>query len=592
MMQIDNYITISPAKNGFSLSYNGKVLLSAFDPVKQAERAADCALPLQNRTLYLIPAPLFGYGVKTIVDALPEDSAVLCIEADKNLCQWTKNNFDKSILIDTAAAAANDNVDNVDNIENINSIENIDTTSHKKLKLIYTCDPLEVCDFVRKTWGQCCFRRVISVKLNAAWQVAAKIYEQIEATLQKSIAIDWSNAATLSKLGRLYARNAVKNLKLLYTAGNINKIDLSGKNVLVFGAGPSLDDALNKLSGVIKKVIKKGFPSQFVICVDTALGALVDRGIRPDLVVILEAQHWNLRDFIGWKGMCCAKGIPAAMDISSLPRSAGILESDTYIFWTEWTQLRFLDRLKNAALLPLELPALGSVGLSAVMLACKLNAKKILAAGLDFSFTIDKYHCKGSPSYRSALNTANRLKSPLCPPEAMRAGSFNCLSKSGLPVRSDPALRNYQKLFAETFGKGNCNYKSQIFDIEGSGMDLGLQTLSYAQAITFLNESGTSTASQVLNSNTEELDVIQKRKAAVEMIIEQEKNNLSELLNILQGNKAPDNLDHLLEECDYLWAHFPDCAGRAGKRPPSTDIAFLKRVRAEIEPFSALFNIT
>jgi hypothetical protein len=129
------------------------------------------------------------------------------------------------------------------------------------------------------------------------------------------------------------------------------------------------------------------------------------------------------------------------MDFSSLPRSANILGGKTYMFWTEWTPMRFLDRLKSKNLLPLELPPLGSVGISAVMLALKLHAEKILIAGLDFSFTIDKYHCKGSPSHRAALNTATRLKSPL----RMAAGSFSCVSKSGLPDRSDPALRIYQK---------------------------------------------------------------------------------------------------------------------------------------------------
>ncbi|MDR0550696.1 MAG: hypothetical protein LBG72_01615, partial [Spirochaetaceae bacterium] len=49
-------------------------------------------------------------------------------------------------------------------------------------------------------------------------------------------------------------------------------------------------------------------------------------------------------------------------------------------------------------------------------------------------------------------------------------------------------------------------------------------------------------------------------------------------------------LDELLDACDYLWAHFPDCAGRAGRRPPASSVNFLKRVRAEIEPFLVLFK--
>jgi hypothetical protein len=64
---------------------------------------------------------------------------------------------------------------------------------------------------------------------------------------------------------------------------------------------------------------------------------------------------------------------------------------------------------------------------------------------------------------------------------------------------------------------------------------------------------------------------------------------LEELLGILTGSGGG-RLDFLLDELDYLWAHFPDCAGAGGRRPVSSDIAFLKRVRAEIEPCLALWR--
>ncbi|MDR1899592.1 MAG: hypothetical protein LBQ55_06265, partial [Treponema sp.] len=52
-----------------------------------------------------------------------------------------------------------------------------------------------------------------------------------------------------------------------------------------------------------------------------------------------------------------------------------------------------------------------------------------------------------------------------------------------------------------------------------------------------------------------------------------------------------DGLDHILDYCDYLWAHFPDCAGAEGRRPSGEDISFLKRVRAEIDSFVRLFDL-
>jgi len=47
-------------------------------------------------------------------------------------------------------------------------------------------------------------------------------------------------------------------------------------------------------------------------------------------------------------------------------------------------------------------------------------------------------------------------------------------------------------------------------------------------------------------------------------------------------------LSVLIDECDYLWAHFPDYSG--GVKPKLSDLSFLKRVRTEIEPMLKLLG--
>jgi hypothetical protein len=63
---------------------------------------------------------------------------------------------------------------------------------------------------------------------------------------------------------------------------------------------------------------------------------------------------------------------------------------------------------------------------------------------------------------------------------------------------------------------------------------------------------------------------------------------LEELRNILTGEAAADQqrLKCLVDECDYLWGHFPDYAG--GRDADLSDISFLKRIRAEIDPMLKL----
>jgi hypothetical protein len=315
-----------------------------------------------------------------------------------------------------------------------------------------------------------------------------------------------------------------------------------------------------------------------VICVDTALRPLKERGLKPDLVVALEAQHWNLRDFTGMGGW----RLPVAMDLSSLPAVSGLLGGETYLFWTRWTELSIFERLSARKLLPVELPPLGSVGLSAVTLALRLCSGPVFTAGMDFSFTFDKYHCRGSPSHSENLRRHTRLGG-LYPAAALRALAPLAAPGGEGRQRRDGAMKNYKCLFESEFaGTG------RVFAIAGSGSPLAVQTLPYEAA---LREMGRASDGGSVNSAGRDFTVNgadpSGKAASLRAFIEGELGLLDELLAILKGvrNAAPGRLDSLLDSAGYLWAHFPDCAGRGGARPPSGSLGFLKRVRAEIEPF-------
>jgi hypothetical protein len=73
---------------------------------------------------------------------------------------------------------------------------------------------------------------------------------------------------------------------------------------------------------------------------------------------------------------------------------------------------------------------------------------------------------------------------------------------------------------------------------------------------------------------------------------EQEREALIVLRGILTGTASADpaELERRLDDADYLWAHFPDCAGAERRRPPGTDLSFLKRVRVELDPFIRLWD--
>jgi hypothetical protein len=328
-----------------------------------------------------------------------------------------------------------------------------------------------------------------------------------------------------------------------------------------------------------------------IICADTCLPSLRERGLRPDLAVILESQHWNLNDFSGSRRW----NVPAAADLSALPSSLRVLGGETFLFFTPWTDLRLFKRLEENRLLPPLLAALGSVGLSAVQLALKCGRGPVIVAGLDFSFTQDAYHARSSPGHQARLVHGTRFYSLLNVQAAFREGTFATVSKSGFAVRSDPALRNYRNLFEEEFSSlEETASLSRLYEIKGPGLKLGVKELAPEEAVKLLTGNEMPGASFQEKPKEEQ----ERKKSVIDFdlmkrFITNEKSYLYKLRDILTGHvtASEDETENLLDTCDYLWAHFPECAAAGGRRPSVNDLSFLKRVRTEIDPFIKLWNM-
>ncbi|MDR2900731.1 MAG: DUF115 domain-containing protein [Treponema sp.] len=552
------------ARRGFSVFYKGKTLLSMIDPIAQSERviAASHNVP---RTLYFCPSPLFGYGLKTFLNTISDDSILLCVEADEELMQFTQQEICPSLL------------------------------HHPQFRLISTQDPQALCTYIKTEWGARAFRRIEVIRISGGWQLHPEIYQSLEKAIQRDIAIDWGNAITLMNLGRRYALNFIRNLPLLASSYSAESINFGDKPLLVLGAGPSLDAFLDALASRVPEALegtsKDSTQGDFdrlnhrnfrIICVDTALSALKARNIKPDLIVALEAQHWNLRDFIGmhdWQ-------LPIAMDLSALPATNEQLGGQTFLFTTPWTELSIFQRLKASGLSPLSMMPLGSVGLTAVLLALKLSSGPIITAGLDFSFHMDSYHAKETPSWKDFRRRQTRLSGIIPAATVFRKAVFKTTAKNDYAVYSDPGLKNYRDLFEQEFAKGNFFPKDRLRDINSSGLPLGIETIKPSDAIQLLTKG--SKPAEVQFSST----MIENQSEKVRQFIFDEHQSLGELRSILIGEKnpAPGELEELLHICDYLWAHFPDYAGRSNSAPPIDDLSFLKRVRTEIDPFLKIFE--
>jgi hypothetical protein len=220
-----------------------------------------------------------------------------------------------------------------------------------------------------------------------------------------------------------------------------------------------------------------------------------------------------------------------------------------------------------------------------VEIARRIGSGPIITGGIDFSFTLDNYHARSTPAHLADIAAQNRFRSLLNPGAAFRQGVSQTLSKTGIPVLSDPVMRNYRNLFEEVFSRDR-----RIFDTGSSGLPLGLKILSLEEVLSILlGGTKTSLPRSIVGPGTYTIPDAQ----SVRVFIEQERKSLLQLKLILCGeeNAGIEVLERLLDHCGYLWAHFPECAGAGGRRPSGADLSFLKRVRAETDSFLKLWDL-
>jgi hypothetical protein len=148
-------------------------------------------------------------------------------------------------------------------------------------------------------------------------------------------------------------------------------------------------------------------------------------------------------------------------------------------------------------------------------------------------------------------------------------------------------MRGYRDLFQREFGS-----EKRLRDIREAGLPLGIETVEMEEAFAVLQNGGKSDTDC---ENAEAGNYPKNTAAETEKVrdfIKKEIQSILLLRDMLTGKQRADSgqVEDLLDECDYLWAHFPDCAGTGGRRPPGTDLSFLKRVRIEIDPFIKIWT--
>ncbi len=184
-----------------------------------------------------------------------------------------------------------------------------------------------------------------------------KWYDLIRVKFRYSIVEDQNAARFLSEL--LEARGL--DLKVLTNL-------ISGKNVIVAGAGPSLEDSVQKL-GSLKEFV--------IIAADGASQALLENDVKPDIVVTdLDGSHEHLlrADKMGSIMAVHAHGDNVNLMRNLVPKMRNCIGT---------TQVKPLHNVYNFGGF--------TDGDRSVFLASELGAKSIVLVGMDLGDKIGRY---------------------------------------------------------------------------------------------------------------------------------------------------------------------------------------------------------
>lgn len=225
----------------------------------------------------------------------------------------------------------------------------------------------------------------------------AALEEKIRNNAQK----EEINTNTQEKFAHLWLTNTCKNLSLLPALDGVQKYFLqNGASApelpfVILAAGPSLETVLPHLSELKKRCI--------LICVDTALHALLRYGVEPDFIVLVDPQY------------VCA----LHLEFLRAPSSVLITESAA---WPAVFRFECKETVLCSSLFPIgkyfearlgkkgDLGAGGSVTTTAWDFARKCGAKKIYIAGMDLGFPKKQTHIRGSQFEERAHRCSVRTK--------------------------------------------------------------------------------------------------------------------------------------------------------------------------------------
>ncbi|MCF0241043.1 MAG: motility associated factor glycosyltransferase family protein [Treponema sp.] len=239
------------------------------------------------------------------------------------------------------------------------------------------------------------FSHQISYKLNPAFVKHNEDYFiQAKKLLDRNISKQEINRNTLKKFGKLWERNAERNLPYAKKCDGIKiyKDYFKGKDFLLIAAGPSLTNILPILKDLKKNLV--------LVCVDTALRTVLKAGVEPHFIVLTDPQYWAYRHIAGLKSL-------SSILIADAVSYPSVFRFPCKKIVISYSPFPVSENYKRIYEEKGELSSGGSVATVAWSFCEYAGASRIFTAGLDLSFPKKETHIKGS-TFEQAVHTVSK----------------------------------------------------------------------------------------------------------------------------------------------------------------------------------------
>jgi hypothetical protein len=374
---------LAKARNGAPTAYLGNIALhSAYDPVAEADRFVASLEVAENVRFFILVEPCLGYLTASLRRRFP-DARILALHCSPF--------FKSSALAAVADAEWNPE------------------------------EPMEMATFLEdnlEDW-EAAHAQVIEWRpaIAAYGEAARDTFHAIASFLKRAAA----NEATVRAFGRRWLRNAVRNSVNIERAITLISGDAP---VVVAGAGPGLEEQTDEIARA-----RACFPCP-VIAVSSAVGALLFRGIIPDLVVTSDGGGWAT--FHLFDAARSRLPIAAAL-VAQLPSTLTSQPILTIADGSVWQRVL----LASAGHPFVTAPQRGTVTATAIDLAMAATTGTVFVAGMDLASRDLRTHSRPYALDRFRECEASRFK-----PEYGAA-----YERSGM-IRNSSALDIYASWFA------------------------------------------------------------------------------------------------------------------------------------------------